>query len=139
MLKAALFLLAVTVAFAADDPWDKVRKLKSGTEVRIVKQGAPQPVLGKFDEATEESLIVVVKNEQVAIPRDKIDRIDYRPPGGSRVTKETKTTQEAPGEKPAPPGVPQNPSGSSSSSSVTIGSKPDFETIYRRSAGPAGK
>jgi len=141
MFKTALFFLTLAVSLADDDPWDKVRKLKSGVELRIIKQGAPQPVLGKFDEVTEESLIVVVKNEQVAIPKDKIDRIDYRPPGGSRVTKETKITQEGPDANPSPPGVPQGPAGpsSSTSSNVSIGSKPDFETIYRRTAGPPKK
>ena len=134
MLKAALFLLTLAVACAADDPWDKVRQLKSGVELRIMKKGVAQAVMARFDEANDENLIVVVKNAQVAIPRDQIDRIDYRPQSGTRVTKETKTSQDAPDKQAGPPRGPGESSGpsSSSSSTVSIGSKSDFETVYRR-------
>jgi len=38
MIKPLLFLLAVAVAFAAgEDPWAKVKDLKSGTEIRIAR------------------------------------------------------------------------------------------------------
>src|SRR5947209_3353457 len=90
ILAAFLFVAA---AFAADDPWTKVKELKSGTEVRVMKKGAAQPVIGKFDEATDENLILVVKTEQTAIAKDAIDRIDYRP-AKPRLVKETKTTVE---------------------------------------------
>ena len=75
-------ILALTAALtlvAADDPWQKVQELKSGTELRIQKKGAAQPVLAQMDEANEERIVVVVKNEQVAIAKDQIDRIDFRP------------------------------------------------------------
>ena len=67
-------------------------ELKSGTELRIYKKDAKQPLLVKMDEATDESLLVVLKNEQVSIPKDQIDRIDYRPTRtGGRVITENKT------------------------------------------------
>lgn len=98
MLKFTAFLLMALAVFAADDPWTKVSAVKSGTELRILKRGSKQPVLAKMDELTESSLIVIVKNEQVAIPREEIERIDARPAqAGSRVTKETKTSREVAG------------------------------------------
>jgi hypothetical protein len=143
MSRLAILLLAAVAAFArpdgAPDPWSKVKELKSGTEIRILKKSSMQPVLGKFDEANDENLIIVVKNQQVAIPKDQIDRLDYRPPSGSRVVKETKTKAEDPS---AEPRAGMNGSGvgpgSSTSTSVSIGSKPDFETLYRRPS-PAPK
>lgn len=139
MARMLVLILITVAAFAAADPWDKVREIKSGAEVRIFKSGGKPPVLAKFDELTEENLIVVVKNEQTAIPRDQIDRIDARPAQtGSRVVKETRTTTstEPPGAKADPIGQPKGAPGPSSSTSSTLsmGSKPDFETVYRRTA-----
>jgi len=61
------FLIAMSVP-GAEDGWAKVRQLKSGAELRIFKKNAKQPLLAKMDEANDENLIVVLKNEQVAIP-----------------------------------------------------------------------
>lgn len=137
MPKALLLTFAAFVAFAADNSWDKVRDLRTGTELRIYKKGAHQPVLGSMDEANDERLIAVVKNEQVAIQKDDIDRIDYRPASKSRVTKETRTTQSDSTQTtpvgPVPQGTRGGPS-TSTSTSFGSGSKPDFETIYRRTA-----
>ena len=136
MLRNLVLFLTAIVAFGADNPWAKVKELKSGSELRIYKVNSKQPILAKMDELTDESLVVVVKNEQVAIPRDQIDRIDSRPPAkGSRITTETKTsdrtTSEPVGPRPTPgASVP----GTTSSSNVSVGSRPDFETIYRRTA-----
>lgn len=119
-----LFLLTAITIFGAEDPWAKVRQLKSGAELRVYKKGAKQPMLAKMDEVSEEKLIVVLKNEQVAIDKDQIGRIDYRPSqSGSRVKTESKSTTESPDTK-AP--------SSSTSTALTVQSKPDFETIYRR-------
>ena len=137
-----LFVLALIAlaALAASDTWSKVRDLKTGTELRIYKKGAPQPVLATMDEATDDKLIVVVKNEQAAIAKEDIDRIDYRPTRkGSRVTKETTTTTTDNHDKVAaatPEAHPVGPS-SSTSTNFSIQGKPDFETIYRRA--PAAK
>src|SRR6516162_10075695 len=91
MRKLALFLCTAFLAFGADDPWAKLKELKTGTELRVFKKGAAQPVLVKMDELTDDNLVVINKNEQTAIPRDQIDRVDYRP-SGSRVTR-TNTTK----------------------------------------------
>jgi hypothetical protein len=131
MSRILLLLLAVASVSAADDPWTKVRDLKSGTELRVYKKGSAQPVVAKMDQLTDENLIVVVKAEQVAIAREQIDRIDYRP-AKSRITAETKTKTNDPDTTPAPPGYGSRTPTTSSSTSVGIGSKPEFEEIYRR-------
>jgi hypothetical protein len=143
MSKMALLLLTVAVAFAADDPWTKVKNLKSGTEIRVLKKGSMQPVLGKIDEATDENLIVVVKNEQIAIAKDLIDRLDFRPaqPGG-RFVKETTTKVDDSNQSKEPPAGMNHQSigpGYSSGTSVNIQGKPDFETLYRRPLGAPKK
>ena len=142
MHRLAIVLLSAVAAFAADDAWTKVKELKSGTEVRILKHGTLKPIEGKLDEARDIDLVVVVKNEQIAIPKEAIDRLDYRPakPGG-RITRETKTTTEQPDGKP-PAGMAHGAAvpSTSYSSNVVLGSKPDYETIYRRPpAAPARK
>jgi hypothetical protein len=90
-----------------------------------------------MDEANDERLIVVIKNEQLAIQKDDIDRIDFRPAAKSRATKETHTTetdstQTAP-VGPQPKGSQPGPS-TSTTTTYGGGTKPDFETIYRRTA-----
>ena len=142
-LPPLLAALALTVASAAaDNPtdkltWEKLKAVKTGAEIRVVKTTGGAPVVAKLGDVTGESLIVVLKNEQVAIPREQIERVDARPTGGSRVTKETRTTNglEAPPppKPPTPYDRPTGPSGSSSSS-VSFGGKPDFEPVYRRPA-----
>jgi len=132
-----LLLAAAAAAFGADDPWTAVAKLKSGTEIRVLKKGSMQPVIGKFDEADGERLLLVVKNQQIAIPKDQVDRVDARPEPGRRVKVDGKTTTEDPQAAKEPPvGMNAQPVvGSSTTSSVVIGSKPDFETVYRRPLG----
>jgi hypothetical protein len=137
MRRVALLTLAALTALAADNPWDKVRELKSGVELRIFKKGARQPLIGTMDEANDERLIVVIKNEELAIQKDDIDRIDCRPATKSRVTKETRTTQTDPTQTttagPQPQGSRPGPA-TSTTTSFGGASKPDFETIYRRTA-----
>ena len=135
MRRMLLFLLAAAMAWTAEDPWTKVKELKTGAELRVFKKGTAQPVMAKMDELTAENLVVIVKNAQVAIPREEIDRIDARPSQTkSRITKETKTKTTDPDTRPAPPGFGSRTPETSTSSTVGIGSKPDFETIYRRPA-----
>jgi len=130
-----LFSLATLTVFGAENSWDKVRDLKTGTELRIIKKGARQPILGTMDEANDERIIVVVKNEEIAIQKDDIDRIDYRPAGKTKATKETRTTQSDSSQTtpagPAGQGATPGPS-TSTTTTYSSGSKPDFETIYRR-------
>ncbi len=135
MSRIVLFLLAAALAMAAEDAWSKVQHLKTGTELRVYKSGAKQPISAKMDDVSDDALIVILKNEQIAIPKEEIERIDYRPPaGGSRVTKESKTDANAPDTEPVGPRPAHgaNVPGTSSSSSIGMQSKPGFETIYRR-------
>src|ERR1035437_11109666 len=140
MRKLVVFFCAALAAFAADDPWAKVKELKTGTELRVYKTGAAQPMLVQMDELTDDNLVVIDKKQQTAIARDQIDRVDYRPSGKSRVTKETTTkVNDGVGDPKAVIPSPQqqgNPGPTTTtSSSVSIGSRPDFETIYRRPPG----
>ena len=127
MRRALFLLLAGMLAAGADDAWTKVAKLKGGVEIRVFKRGSLQPLLAKMGEANESQLVVIVKNEQTAIAREEIDRIDYRPdqPGG-RLVKETTTT----------PSTVADPNTNKTTSGVIVRSKPDFETIYRRPPPP---
>ncbi|MBI5084154.1 MAG: hypothetical protein HZB13_06100 [Acidobacteria bacterium] len=113
--------------------WDKVRALKTGVELRIFKAGATQ------DEAREDVIVVILKNEQVAIQKADIDRLDYRPQGGTRLTRQTTVTKDAqvPGAEPKSPTFPTHPESGNTSSATTnysVGDKPAFETLYRRKA-----
>ncbi len=134
MTRSLLFVLTTLMAYGAEDAWEKVRQLRSGSELRIYKRSEKQPILAKLDEAGEDRLVVVVKNEQVAIAKDDIDRLDARPQkAGSRITRESRTTTSSPERQSANMPTPAAPVPStSSSSSLTINSKPDFETVYRR-------
>jgi hypothetical protein len=111
--------------------------------LRVYKKGAAQPLLVKMDELTDDNLLVIEKNKQAAIPRDQIDRVDARPSGKSRLTTQTKVTDSAGDPKAAIPGPEQQHGvpvpGTSTSSNVSIGSKPDFETVYRRPTGAPPK
>jgi len=141
MSKIFLLVLAAITVLAADNPWTKVRDIKSGSELRIYKRGASQPILATMDEADDERLIAVVKKEQVAFAKADIDRIDSRPETkGGRMVKTTTTTSTDLHDKVAAPG-PQGQMGPSSSTSTSFGNrpKPDFETVYRRVVGPPQK
>ena len=135
-----LLLLTSIAAFAAPDPWAKVREIKSGTELRIYKKGAKQPVIAKMDEALEDKIVIALKHEQTSIAKEDIDRLDARPAqSGKRVVAETKTATTNPSHSGSPRdniGGSSMP-GTSTSSGLSIGGKPDFETVYRRPAGSA--
>lgn len=125
-----LLLLAALAAFGAGDDWAKVKALKTGTELRVYKKGSAQPISALMGDLTDENLIVIVKKTETAIPRDQIDRIDARPSGGPRATKET-TTKDGIG--------PDGSQTSSVSTGYSFGSKPDFEMVYRRAPAAAKK
>src|SRR5216684_6209211 len=141
MPRILMLVLAALTIFAADNPFTKVRDLKSGSELRIYKRGASQPIIATMDEANDERLIAVVKNEQMAFAKADIDRIDARPATkGSPMIKTTTSTTTELHDKVAAPG-PQSQMGPSSSTSTSFSNrpKPDFETIYRRVAAPPQK
>ncbi|HWQ52155.1 MAG TPA: hypothetical protein VN442_00630 [Bryobacteraceae bacterium] len=131
MWKAVLAFLTAAAAWGGADPWAKVQELKRGTEVRIYQTGQKRPITGKFDALSPESLIVVLKNEQLAIPRGKIERIDRRS-SGSDVRTETMRhvgTRESvsTGRDRGTTLPPQ-----STSTGVRITPRPGFETVYQR-------
>jgi hypothetical protein len=138
--RVLFFLCAAALAFAADE-WVKVKELKTGVDLRVYKSGAAQPLLVKMGELTDDNLVVIDKNKETAIPRDHIERIDARPSGKRAVTRETTTTEKNAATDPrstipgpnSPPGTGGGTS-TSTSSGLSWGSKPDFETIYKRPA-----
>ena len=134
MSRIATFLFVAALLHGADDFWKKVQDLKSYSELRVYKKGVSDPVNATFADANEERIVVVVKNKEIAIAREDIERIDARPVKTPRkVSTESTTRQTDPDLTPRPnPGIPAP--GTSSSSSVSFGgdSRPGFETIYRR-------
>lgn len=136
MLRILLPFVLILAASAADDPWAKIRELKSGSELRVYKRGATQPLVAKLDQLTDDAVVVALRNEQTAIPKEEIDRIDYRPARTGGLLKQesrTKVDNSRDGERagPKPNPGPSGPS-TSTSSGVTFNPKPDFETVYRR-------
>jgi hypothetical protein len=134
--RVALLMLMGGVLWGADNPWAKVQELKSRSELRIYKKGAREPLIATLDEANEDRILIVVKNEQMSVPKEDIDRLDARPSvkaPSSKVTKETTVKTTEPDYTPHPRGGVQVPGESYNTSvSRSSGSKPDFETIYRR-------
>jgi len=131
MGRAFLIVISAVAAFAApDDSWSKVRNLMTGTEVRVVKTDSVTPVIARFAELTDENLLVIVKNQELAIAKENIERVEYSPQK-SRLTTESKSTTnsyEVDTTKPNPRARPST----LYSSGVSIADKVPFETIYRR-------
>lgn len=65
----------------ADDAGTKVKDIKSGSEVRILKVGIKEAVVGKLDEADDFRLVLVLKNAQAAILKEDVLSIGVRPMG----------------------------------------------------------
>lgn len=81
------------LAAADDDPWQAVRELKPGVELRVYKQGLKDPLPAKFDSLGADSLIVTTKSGQLSIPKQEIQRVDCRRPGG-RLLKKTRADRK---------------------------------------------
>src|SRR5947209_2173483 len=96
MMKFAILLsvCAAALALGADDPWAKLRALKSGTDLQVHKLGAAQPLSVQMGELTPESLVVINKNAEVAIPRVEIERVEARVSPKTRSMNDTKTTEK---------------------------------------------
>ncbi len=127
----------ISSSFAAEDTWSKVKALKSGTEIRVFQAGSREALVGRIDEADDERIVLVHKNEQKAVAKTDIERLEARASGGRVVTKTTTVKNEDPAAELAKPRVPvagssAAPALSSSSSSVSFGSKPGFEVVYRK-------
>jgi len=125
-------------AFGAEDSWTKVKQLKSGTEVRIFKAGDKAGFIAKFDEADDERAVVIVKNEQKAIEKDEVERLEARTLKGGGLAKSSSTKQNDPAAEVGRPklrGSAPVPGLSSSRSSLSFEGKPAFELVYRRANG----
>ncbi len=146
----ALRLLLVPILLAlpalAGDDWDKVKDLPSGSDLKIYEHGSAQPKLAKFADVTASSLIIIVKNEQVALTKDGIDLIEARPPAKKGAKR--KLVQELHVDDPAKPGTDAGPHGPtagpqgtpgapsySSTTSIVSGDSREFSTVYRRVSG----
>lgn len=139
----ALFLTALTTVLAAqdgqtdsrkDDGWAKVKALRSGAEVRVLKAGARLSLEAKVSEVTEDSIIVTTKTEQISIPKEQIQKIEARPGTGSRVTR-TSTVDQVPVDKEAArpgPGPSRTPGPSGSASSGFSYGKASYEVVWTR-------
>ena len=129
MLKTLLLILAAAAAFGADDPWAKVKDLKTGTDLRVFRKGKPQPLMVQMGELTPDNLVVIQKKTEMAIPREEIEEVDSRP------AKSTWTKNESTSGTPNPDGT----NSSSYSSGYSKGSRGDFEVVYRRPVPPPKK
>ncbi|RPJ19744.1 MAG: hypothetical protein EHM35_20320 [Planctomycetaceae bacterium] len=137
MKRLALLLLTAMAALAAEDSWVQVQELKSGTDLRIYRVNVKEPLLAKFDQASDESLIVIIKNGQVSIPKEQIDRLDCRRTPPNRLVKETRTDRKI-ARKGAEISNNTIPGATTSvKTRLEIPSKSAFEKIYNRT--PAGK
>jgi hypothetical protein len=136
----AIVVLAGGLLAQSPSDWSKVMELATGSELRIYRGGLKKPLEAKMGEATEDRLVILLKNEQTSIERQEIDRIEWRS-GKSSVRREVSSSTDS--GKVAGSGVPDlpgqttsGPSGSSSSS-ITYSGKGKFELIYvRPKAGP---
>lgn len=136
MLKALCLLMTAAAAFGEEDPWAKLRGLESGSELRIYKIGAKQPINARLDEVKQESILIATDKEQMAVPKSEIERVDRRiAPATSRVAVEARrvvgthesTVSAAGADRSAPP--------LSTLAGIKIKSQQDFEIVYQR--GPA--
>jgi hypothetical protein len=126
-------LLALAAAGAEDDPWARVRELARGVELRVWRTGEKQPLAARFDALSEESLVVIRRDGQAAIPRDGIERVECRAADtGSRVAAEAHrvvgTSEEARLGRSKATALPPN----STSGGIRIHPRRGFETVYRR-------
>jgi hypothetical protein len=95
-MRTILLLLAATsltlgADTKADDPWAKVKELKSGSEIRVYKVGVTQPIVAKSGDVTDDRVIVIIKNEETGIRKKDIDRIEYHAARTKPVKTETRT------------------------------------------------
>jgi hypothetical protein len=124
MRSILLLLAAASLTFGADtktdDPWAKVKELKSGSEIRVYKVGVAQPIAAKSGDVTDDRVIVIIKNEETGIRKKEIERIEYHPARTKPVKSETRTqTQDA------------NGPSDSFSSNLSWG-RDGWQTVYQR-------
>ncbi len=133
MFRIALLLFSAAALFAADNPWARVTALPDRSELRIYQKGVRDPINATLADATDERIVVVVKNKQMTIAKDDIERIDARPIEPKKKP-EIVTTEKTVDPDPAPrlgAGPPMSTTSTSSGMSFG-GGKPDFKTIYTK-------
>jgi hypothetical protein len=131
MCRIVLILLSAAALFAGDNPWAKVTALPNRSELRVYQKGVRNAITATLADATEERIVVVVKNKQMTIAKEDIERIDARPVEPKKKPEAT-TTQTTTDPDIAPrlgAGAPMSTTSTSSGMSFG-GSKPDFKTIY---------
>jgi hypothetical protein len=111
-----LLLSAIALPAAGDDPWQPVRELRSGAELRVYKVGAKDPFSAKLDRTTDSSVIVITKTGQLSIPREEIERLDCRRSDRGPVVKETRTERKV------------NPKGAEVTANTTPGATTSVKT-----------
>ena len=130
-LYPAIFLSLGLVAAlpAQDDPWARMRALVSGVDLRITTDQA-KPALFKLEAVREDAVIVIRKNEMIALPRAGIIKIELRMPGALKRTQAHAQTR-----------VPNTPDGrpnKTTSAGITVHSRDgDYLIIYRRGDPPS--
>ena len=140
MSRIALVLLAAAALFGADDPWAKVTALPNRSELRIYQKGVRDVITATLADATDERIVVVVKNKQTTIVKEDIARIDARPMEAKKKP-ETTTTQTTTDPDIVPhlgAGPPMSQTSTSSGMSFG-GNKADFKTVYTRPSAAAKK
>jgi hypothetical protein len=116
MLKLTAVLLLASFSSLAADPWDKLKNLKTGSDLKIYKTAGGEPITAKSADVTETKVVVIIKNEETAIRKSEIARIDYQPPAGKHTKSKDYTVTE-------------------DSASMSIGSSSNregWQTIYQR-------
>jgi hypothetical protein len=112
------------------DPWGKVRDLKTGTDLRIIKAGAAAPVMAKFAELTggQPQRDPQGRTGRCSAGQDRADRLSSAE-GLRENGEKTTAPSDGPGGAKTVPG--EAPS-SSYSTGVAISDKIEFDPIYRR-------
>lgn len=136
MIRFLFALSLIAIGFAAEDPWAKVTRLKSGSELIIVKTGEKKPLTATFNDIDEEHLFVIVKKTQMAIAKSDIEQIEARPASDRKARREDLNRQVDPNvelsrpQAPVPGGRPV-PSLQNGGARVSY-NKPDYELVYRK-------
>jgi hypothetical protein len=131
MSRIALILLSAAAIFAADNPWARVTALPNRSELRIYQKGVRDAINATLADASEERIVVVVKNKQRTIAKEDIERIDARPVEPKKKPEATTTqTTNDPDLAPRLGAGPPMSTTSTSSGMSFGGNKPDFKTIY---------
>jgi hypothetical protein len=89
MWRIAALCMAWTMAWSADDGWQKMKELKAASDIRVFKNGSTKPISAKVVGATDDKLLVTLKNAEVAIDKIEIDHIDFHPPRSKPVKSES--------------------------------------------------